>query len=69
LGARLAALDVDGRALERQRRRLQRHLLSEKKARLAILLREGLLSEEAYQELNLKLDKDLAGLQKEDVTN
>jgi CPA1 family monovalent cation:H+ antiporter len=69
LGARMASLDVDGRALERQRRRLQRHLLNEKKARLAILLREGLLSEEAYQELNLKLDKDLAGLQKEDVTN
>jgi CPA1 family monovalent cation:H+ antiporter len=69
LGARMASLDVDGRALERQRRRLQRHLLNEKKARLAILLREGLLSEEAYQELNLKLDKDLAGLQEEDVTN
>ena len=68
LGARLAALDVDGRALEQQQRRLQRHLLNEKKARLALLLREGLLSEEAYQELNLKLDKDLAGLQKEDVT-
>jgi CPA1 family monovalent cation:H+ antiporter len=62
LSERLAALDVEGRALERHQRRLRHHLLNEKKARLALLLREGLLSEEAYQELNLKLDQELAGL-------
>ncbi len=63
----LAALDVDNRAAEQQYR-LQRHLINEKKARLALLLREGLLSEEEYQELNVKLDEDLARLQEEAVT-
>jgi CPA1 family monovalent cation:H+ antiporter len=62
LSERLAGLEVSSRAAEQQERRMQRHLINEKKARLALLLREGLLSEEAYQELNVRLDEELAGL-------
>jgi hypothetical protein len=49
LNKRLAGLDVSNRAAEQQERRMQRHLINEKKARLALLLREGLLSEEAIR--------------------
>jgi CPA1 family monovalent cation:H+ antiporter len=63
LGEQLAALDVGNRAAQQQQHRLQRHLINEKKARLALLLGEGLLSEEAYQELSMKMDEDLARLQ------
>jgi CPA1 family monovalent cation:H+ antiporter len=69
LNERLAALDIGNRAAEQQQHRLQLHLIKEKKARLALLLREGLLSEEAYQELNVKLDEDLARLQREAATD
>jgi monovalent cation:H+ antiporter, CPA1 family len=68
LSRRLEKLDAGSHVVEEQRRRLQRHLIDEKKARLASLLREGLLSEEAYQELNVKLDEDLARLQGEPAT-
>jgi Na+:H+ antiporter len=65
LSRRLGELDAGSHVVEQQRRRLQHHLINEKKARLASLLREGLLSEEVYQELNVKLDEDMARLQGE----
>lgn len=63
LSMHLASLDIEGVALEQQERRLRRHLLNEKKARLTLLAREGLLSQEAHQELSVKVDEDLARLQ------
>jgi CPA1 family monovalent cation:H+ antiporter len=69
LSQRLEELDAGSDAEEEQRRRLQHHLINEKKARLASLLREGLLSEEVYQELNAKLDEDLTNLQGERATS
>jgi monovalent cation:H+ antiporter, CPA1 family len=65
LSWRLGELGAGSHVVEEQRRRLQHRLINEKKARLTSLLREGLLSEEAYQELNVKLDEDLAMLQRE----
>jgi CPA1 family monovalent cation:H+ antiporter len=62
LSERLVALDLEGVALEMQERRLRQHLLNEKKARLFLLVREGLLSERTHQELNKKLDEELADL-------
>jgi Sodium/hydrogen exchanger family len=62
LSRRLEELDAGGDVEEEQRRRLQHHLINEKKASLASLLREGLLSEEVYQELSVKLDEDLTKL-------
>lgn len=63
LSKHLASLDVEGVALEQQERRLRRHLLNEKKARLTLLLREGLLSEEAFKDLSVKMDEDVTKLQ------
>jgi hypothetical protein len=68
LRQRLGELGAGNHVIEQQRRRLQHRLINEKKARLASLLREGLLSEEAYQELNVKLDEDLAKLQGDPAT-
>jgi CPA1 family monovalent cation:H+ antiporter len=65
LRQQLGELDAGNHVIEQQRRRLQQRLINEKKARLASLLREGLLSEEVYQELNVKLDENLARLQGE----
>jgi hypothetical protein len=65
----LEELDAGSDVEEEQRRRLQHHLINEKKARLASLLREGLLSEEVYQELSVKLDEDLTRLQGERATS
>jgi Na+:H+ antiporter len=65
LSHRLGELDAGSHIVEQQQRRMQRCLINEKKARLALLLREGLLSEEAYQELNMKLDEEMARLQGE----
>ena len=42
-----------------------RHLVAVKKARLATLLREGLLSQESFHELSQKLDQELASMDKE----
>jgi len=66
LSQHLAQLDAAYQAVEQQQhRRLQRHLIDVKKARLAELQREGILSEPAYRELNQQLDENLAALQNE----
>ena len=69
LRQRLGELEGGSKIVEQQRRRLRHHLINEKKARLTSLLREGLLSEGAYQELNVKLDEEMARLQGEPATN
>lgn len=68
LQQQLAQMETGAGALEQQRQRIRKHLLHEKKTRLTTLLREGMLSEEAYQLLREKLDEDLAKLQEETVT-
>ncbi|MEP7271924.1 MAG: Na+/H+ antiporter [Acidobacteriota bacterium] len=66
LSQRLKELDVTDREVDQQlKNRILRHLIAVKKARLATLLREGLLSEEASREVNEALDEDLARLQSE----
>ncbi len=66
LSHRLSELDVTDREVDQQlKNRMLRHLIAVKKARLATLLREGLLSEEAFREVNEALDEDLACLQSE----
>jgi hypothetical protein len=59
LKQQLTILD-GGEHAAQQEHRLRQHLINEKKARLSLLLREGRLSKTAYDELNVKLDQDLA---------
>jgi CPA1 family monovalent cation:H+ antiporter len=60
LSRRLSQFDLtDQEADIELKNRMLRHLVAVKKARLAGLLHEGLLSEEAYHELNQRLDTDL----------
>lgn len=63
LHQRLSQFEAGEHALEQQCRRIQRHLTHEKKARLATLFQEGIVSEPAYHHLSERLDRDLAGLQ------
>lgn len=66
LSHQLAQLGAADRIIEReQQRRLQRYLIDVKKARLAELLREGVLSEASYHELHAQLDEEAAALQSE----
>lgn len=66
LSQRLAQLDVTERVLEQQQlSRIQRHLVDVKKARLTELLREGMLSEATYHELNEQLNQNLAAIPSE----
>jgi len=66
LGDRLARLDVADRFMERElSRRLKRHLIDLKKARLTELLRENMLSEASFHELSQMLDEELAAVQSE----
>ncbi|RMG52004.1 MAG: Na+/H+ antiporter [Acidobacteria bacterium] len=66
LNHRLAQLGATDRTIEReQQRRLQRYLIDVKKARLAELLREGVISEASYHELHAQLDEEVAALQSE----
>jgi CPA1 family monovalent cation:H+ antiporter len=58
-------LEASEQAQAQQRCRIRKHLLYEKKAGLTTLLREGLLSDENYQELNENLDHELANLEDE----
>ncbi len=48
---------------QQQQQRLQEHLVNVKKARLLVLMREGLLSEEVYQQISEKLDEEIRQLQ------
>lgn len=58
-GQRLREMSpVDGELQQRQVARVQRHLLAARKARLADLARQGMLSEEVHQELRAELDWD-----------
>ncbi|HVB38610.1 MAG TPA: Na+/H+ antiporter [Vicinamibacterales bacterium] len=60
---RLQQLDQKDFALEHQQfRRVKRHLLDVKKARLSELVRQGLLSPMRYDELNQLVDEELADL-------
>ena len=64
LKSRLAEVDVTEKGLlQQQLRRIERHLVDVKKARLAELQRDGLLSEASHRELNERLDEELATLQ------
>jgi CPA1 family monovalent cation:H+ antiporter len=63
LNSRILERGIEKGAIERQRRRLERHLANEKKTRLALLVHEGLLSDAAYQELSEKLDQEMCGLE------
>jgi uncharacterized membrane protein YheB (UPF0754 family) len=65
LQQQLAQMETGAEALEQRRHRIRKHLLYEKKARLTTLWREGMLSDEAYQELNEKLDHEIADLHRE----
>jgi len=59
-------IDDTDPALERSLKdRIRRHLLDVKKARLAMLLREGLLTEESFRELSHQLDQEMAALASE----
>lgn len=61
LREKIELMDVGIEEIEQQQiLRVERHLINEKKARLALLLREGLISESAHLELNEKLDEQLA---------
>jgi CPA1 family monovalent cation:H+ antiporter len=63
LSQRLSGLDIADHDADLQlKTRMMRHLIAVKKARSTTLLREGLLSEETWRELNETLDEDLAGL-------
>lgn len=64
---RLSQFEAGEHALERQCRRIQKHLIHEKKARLATLLQEGIVSDSAYQQLTENLNRDLAELHEEQV--
>ncbi len=62
----LSELDVTDQDADRQlKTRMLYHLIAVKKARSATLLREGLLSEETWRELNEAMDEELADLQDE----
>jgi len=62
-GERLRELNPAGEELEhRQLARVERHLLAVKKARLADLSRQGMLSEEVHRELGTELDRDQLNL-------
>ncbi len=61
LREQIEKMDVGIEEIEQQQiRRVERHLINEKKARLTLLLREGLISESVNLELNEKLDQQLA---------
>jgi len=66
LSRQLARVDVGDISVEAlQKRRLLRHLINEKKTRLATLSREGLISESSHHDLNVSLDEELARLYEE----
>jgi CPA1 family monovalent cation:H+ antiporter len=66
LTRQLSELQIANQALERQQlSRIQRRLADVKKARLAELLREGILSEATYDTLSEQLDRELAASQNE----
>lgn len=66
LSRRIEQLEVGEQVERQQMRYLHRHLINEKKTRLALLLREGLISEPVYQELLQVLDDQLAQLSGEE---
>lgn len=66
LSTRLAELDETDRALEdHHRKRVSEHLINVRKARIQVLLREGLLAEDTHRVLNERLDEQLAGMHKD----
>lgn len=66
LNDQLAQLEGAEGAVEiQQQARIRRHLINFKKARIAELLQEGILSDTAFGEVSRKIDHDLADLQKE----
>jgi CPA1 family monovalent cation:H+ antiporter len=61
LSKRLAGFNGADRALEQEQiRRLHHHLVDVKKTRLTELMREGMLSETVYAEINGRLDQEIA---------
>lgn len=60
LSRRLSQFDLTDQEVDSElKNRMLRHLIAVKKARLATLLHEGLLSEDTYQDLIQTLDSDL----------
>ncbi len=63
LNKKLALLGAEEREVEQdQQKRIRLHLLNIRKARLNELLREGVISEAAYNELNEHVDDEMARL-------
>ncbi len=63
---RMARYYMTDRVLERQQtRRIHSHLIDVKKSRLAERVREGMLSQSVYEELNDELDEHLSRAQEE----
>lgn len=61
LAGKLAQLDVPERMLEEEQlRRMERRLADVKKSRVAQLVREGMLTEAGFDELNLRFDAEIA---------
>lgn len=66
LNRQMASLDATDEAVEhQQQRRIHLHLIDVRKARLTELLREGVISESAYHELNEKLNDRIASIESE----
>ncbi len=68
LNDQMAKLDGAEGAVEiQQQARIRRHLINFKKARISELLHEGILSDNAFAELNSKIDHELADLHGEQM--
>ncbi|MCI0485245.1 MAG: Na+/H+ antiporter [Blastocatellia bacterium] len=64
LSKRMARLDAENEEVEQeQQRRIHRHLIDVRKARLGEILREGVISEAAYHQLNEQLNDRIAQLE------
>jgi hypothetical protein len=69
LSQRLAQIETTDKSAERElQSRLMKRMTAVKKARLAMMLREGLLSEDSHRELNEILDKEFQVMQRESTS-
>jgi CPA1 family monovalent cation:H+ antiporter len=63
LSGQLSRLDMTDREVDRElKTRITSHLIAVKKARLAMLLREGLLSDDTHRQISESLNEELARL-------
>ncbi|HEY7544971.1 MAG TPA: Na+/H+ antiporter, partial [Blastocatellia bacterium] len=68
LSHRVAQLDEMEQAQQQHLRRIRRHLIDRKKARLNQLFREGMISESSFNELKSDFDKEIATAQDTSVS-